>query len=92
MSEYTLHKFRATETIDAVMRLLGRHSYTADEMLVLRKRFNELNGAVVPRPGDVYKIPLEGGVMDDFGTLVPRPVDVPVVLGPGHDGENPADN
>ena len=85
MTEYTLHKFRASETIDAVMRLKGRHDYTREEILVLRIRFNELNGLVVPRPGDEYKIPLEA-------SLVARLVDVPVVSGPGSDGEKPADN
>ena len=55
---YVLHCFRPSETIDAVFRLKGRHNLTKEEMLQLRERFNELNGAVVPRPGQTFKIPL----------------------------------
>jgi hypothetical protein len=58
MVDYILHKFRPSETIDAVLRLKGRHNYTPEDLLVLRKRFNELNGLVVPHPGDTFKIPL----------------------------------
>lgn len=68
---YVLHKFRPTETIDAVLRLKGRHNYTRVEILELRKRFNELNGQVVPYPGDVFKIPLEDITVDDYGDVVP---------------------
>lgn len=57
-TDFVLHQFRPTETIDAVMRLKGRHNYTPEELVILRKRFNELNGLVVPRPGDTFKIPL----------------------------------
>lgn len=59
MNYYILHTFRPGETIDAVIRLLGRHNYTPEEILALRVRFNELNGLIVPRPGDVFKIPLQ---------------------------------
>jgi len=70
MTNYTLHKFRPTETIDAVLRLKGRHSYTQEEIILLRQKFNELNGARVPRPGEIFKIPLEGLTTDDFGDVV----------------------
>lgn len=90
MSKYTLHKFRPTETIDAVLRLKGRHSYTHEELKLLRVRFNELNGAVVPRSGDIFKIPLEDVTMDDYGNLVDvRPIELPVVPNPSADGEEP---
>lgn len=55
MDDFILHTFRPSETIDAVLRLKGRHSYTHEEILVLRARFNELNGLNVPRPGQVFR-------------------------------------
>ena len=67
---FVLHKFRPTETIDAVMRLKGRHNYTHDELVVLRARFNELNGLHVPRVGDTYKIP----ILDDTNGVNIEPV------------------
>ena len=70
MAKYTLHKFRPSETIDAVIRLKGRHSYSTSEMLILREAFNELNGKIVPRPGDTFKIPLEGLTTDDYGNTL----------------------
>jgi len=88
---FILHKFRSGETIDAVIRLKGRHSYSHEEILALRKRFNELNGLIVPRPGQIFKIPLEGIGTDDFGNSVFLvPVDGPVVSDPKADGNDPA--
>lgn len=55
---FILHTFRPGETIDAVIRLRGRHNYTHEELKALRAQFNELNGLTVPRPGQVFKIPL----------------------------------
>lgn len=55
---YVNHTFRPTETIDAVMRLLGRHNLTREELLPLRLAFAELNGNVIPKPGMTFKIPL----------------------------------
>lgn len=70
MTPYTLHKFRPSETIDAVLRLKGRHSYSPEEILSLRVKFNELNGTRVPKPGEIFKIPLEGLITDDFGNVI----------------------
>ena len=56
--KYIEHKFRPTETIDAVLRLKGRHDYTQDDLIVLRRMFNSLNGTQVPHPGETFKIPL----------------------------------
>lgn len=67
---YTLHRFRPTETIDAVIRLLGRHAYTKEEMRHLRRAFDELNGLIVPRPGMTYKIPLPFEAVDEYGNVV----------------------
>jgi hypothetical protein len=67
---FVLHTFRATETIDAVIRLKGRHAYTKSEILQLRKEFDRLNGLVVPRPGMTYKIPLPFETVDDFGNVI----------------------
>lgn len=67
---YTVHTFRPTETIDAVIRLKGRHNLTHAELLHLRRAFNELNGFVVPRQGMTYKIPLPFEVVDDFGVVI----------------------
>lgn len=79
---FTLHKFRPGETIDAVIRLKGRHSYTHEELKALRVCFNELNGLAVPRPGQTFKIPLES--VD----LVA--IDGPVMSDPEPDGDKPA--
>lgn len=56
--DFIEHKFRPSETIDAVLRLKGRHDHTPQDLVILRKRFNELNGTRVPHPGEVFKIPL----------------------------------
>ena len=57
MSQYKLHTFRPGETIDAVIKLLGRHNLTLAEMVVLRQEFNVLNEGALPRPGLQFKIP-----------------------------------
>lgn len=79
---YLRHTFRPTETIDAVIRLLGRHNLSKTEMIPLRRAFDELNGLVVPRPGMEYKIPVPFEVTDDFGVVVdttpPPPPEEPV--------------
>lgn len=70
---YVLHTFRPGETIDAVFRLLGRHNLTRPELDVLARDFNELNGAVLARPGMTFKIPLPRETTDDFGNVVQIP-------------------
>lgn len=66
--KYTLHTFRPTETIDAVVRLLGRHNYTREELIILRGYFNVLNENRSPRVGETFKIPiLELPDADDDG-------------------------
>jgi len=72
MSTYrhVIHTFRPTETIDAVLRLKGRHNLTHADLAPLRRAFNEMNGLVVPRPGMTYKIPLPFEVVDDYGNIV----------------------
>lgn len=76
---YVLHQFRPSETIDAVIRLKGRHAYTNEEMRHLRRAFDELNGKIVPRPGMQYKIPLPFETVDEYGNLVdttpPEPIE-----------------
>lgn len=72
---YRNHRFRAGETIDAVVRLLGRHDYTGAELAVMRVRFNALNGARVPRQGDTCRIPVVHTTVDDFGDLVVFPLE-----------------
>jgi hypothetical protein len=58
MVQYVLHTFAPGQTIDAVIKLKGRQNLTAEEMVPLRKSFNELNGAPIVRPGMELKIPL----------------------------------
>ena len=71
MTRYVLHTFRPGETIDAVIRLKGRHNLTADEMVSLREAFNRLNPAEVLKPGMERKIPLcEGSVSQADGIEV----------------------
>lgn len=67
---YVLHTFRPTETISAVIRLLGRHNLTQAELKPLLREFNRLNGLIIPKPGMTYKIPLPFEVVDDLGNLV----------------------
>jgi hypothetical protein len=77
MAQYTIHTFRPSETIDAVIRLKGRHDLTHEELSKLRTTFDELNGKIVPRQGQTYKIPLPFEVTDDMGNVVdttPAPV------------------
>lgn len=70
MSRYTIHTFRPTETIDAVIRLKGRHDLTHEELSHLREAFDELNGKIVPRAGQTFKIPLPYETVDDMGNIV----------------------
>jgi hypothetical protein len=67
---YVLHAFRPSETIDAVLRLKGRHNLTHAELTHLRHAFNELNYSALPRPGMMFKIPAPFEVVDDYGNLV----------------------
>lgn len=77
---YVLHTFRPTETIDAVMRLLGRHNLTKAELVPLRLEFDRLNGQVVPRVGSTFKIPLPFEVTNDFGEVVDTtPPEIPAL-------------
>lgn len=71
MSTYVLHCFRPSETIEAVLRLKGRHNYTRQDLQTLMRQFDALNGPVIVRPGMTLKIPLldppaesEGGETD----------------------------
>jgi hypothetical protein len=75
---YVYHTFRPTETIDAVIRLLGRHNLTKAELVPLRRAFDELNGLVVPKPGMRYKIPCPFEVTDDHGNVVDVTPAVPI--------------
>jgi hypothetical protein len=63
MQDYVTHCFRPSDTIDGIIRLLGRHNLTPEEMVPLRVRFNELNGLIVIKPGTVCKIPLPDKAM-----------------------------
>jgi hypothetical protein len=56
---FVLHQFRPGETIDAVLRLLGRHNYTAAEMTEVRDEFIRINSLEVPRVGSVFRIPIK---------------------------------
>lgn len=68
---YVLHCFIPGQTIDAVIKLKGRHNYTQDEMKVLRLAFKALNGDVNPRAGSTMKIPLPIvlDAVDDEGAI-----------------------
>ena len=92
MDHYILHKFKPFDTIDAILRLRGRHNYTPEEIAILRGRFNELNGPVVPRAGDIFKIPLERVVVDDYGDMVDASVPVPIESDPAHEREDPLEH
>lgn len=56
--KYIMHQFRPTETINSVIKLLGRHDYSFEEMQVLLCEFNLINEKRVPHPGDPFKIPI----------------------------------
>jgi hypothetical protein len=55
---FVYHCFRPGDTIDAIIKLKGRHDLTPGEMIPLRQAFNELNGLIVIHPGTTCKIPL----------------------------------
>lgn len=55
---FVLHCFRPSETIEAVLRLRGRHNLTKEELRYLMVQFEKLNGKIIPRPGMTFKIPL----------------------------------
>jgi hypothetical protein len=55
---FVYHCFRPGDTIDAIIKLKGRHDLTPEEMIPLRQAFNELNGMIVVHPGTTCKIPL----------------------------------
>ncbi len=77
---YVIHTFRPSETIEAVMRLKGRHNLSKQQLRHLMVAFDELNGRTVPKPGMSYKIPLPFETVDDFGNVVylPEPALPPV--------------
>jgi hypothetical protein len=64
---YKNHAFRPGDTIDGILRLLGRHDLTHVELSILRAQFNELNGSAVPRPGELFRIPMPDIVADETG-------------------------
>ena len=64
---HLLHCFRPSETIEAVLRLKGRHNYTKEELRYLVKVFNELNGEILPRPGMTLKVPILTGSESEGG-------------------------
>ncbi len=66
---HILHCFRPTETIEAVLRLVGRHNYTKEELRYLVKVFNELNGEILPRPGMMLKVPVMPGPESEGGEI-----------------------
>lgn len=69
--DHVPHCFMPGQTIEAVLRLKGRHNLTRPEIDALMTRFNELNGQVVVRPGMTLKIPLPppAGAIDDEGAI-----------------------
>lgn len=71
MTQFHLHTFRPGETIDAIIRLKGRHDYTKDEMAFLRAKFDILNTFVTPKAGFEYKIPTLDGFVSS--RVVPQP-------------------
>jgi len=52
------HRFGPGETIRAVIRKLNHQGMTADMLDMLVSEFNELNGENIPKPGDVFQIPV----------------------------------
>lgn len=57
------------QTIDAVIKLKGRHNLSLLEMNFLRQKFNELNGEQVIRPGMTCKIPLPDDEVENEGGI-----------------------
>lgn len=52
------HRFKAGETIVAVIKLHNRYDVTIDELNELLIQFKELNPPKLFRPGDSYTIPV----------------------------------
>ena len=56
--KYISHQFRPTETVTSVIRYLGRHNYTREELDLLLTEFDRINDKKVPRVGDLFEIPI----------------------------------
>jgi len=52
------HMFMPTETINGIIKKVNQHSVTSFELETLMNHFNEINGCQVPRPGQLYRIPM----------------------------------
>lgn len=52
------HKFKLNETINGAIKLHNGHQLHPAELEALQQLFNELNNFIVPKPGQVVKIPL----------------------------------
>jgi hypothetical protein len=67
--EYIEHTFGPGETIQAIIRKYNHQAMTKSMLESLFIKYNELNGMVVPRPGQKVKIPLFVGFI---GTYKPK--------------------
>lgn len=75
MKKYTVVEYRlgSGSTITAAIRLINTHALTPSMVMSLLRQYAEINGAGVPRMGDVVLIPTlppPYTISDQFTTIV----------------------
>ena len=57
---YTIkeHCFCPGETISAVIHKMHDHAISSDEIKIVLKEFDRLNNNQIPKPGEIFKIPI----------------------------------
>lgn len=58
---YIERRFGPGETIKGVIKKVNSHGCTDRMLNILMTTYNELNGEVIPKPGEIAKIPVFGG-------------------------------
>lgn len=52
------YRFKSNETINGAIKFHNSHNLSDEILELLQLRFNELNNNIIPKPGQVVKIPL----------------------------------
>lgn len=55
---YVEHQFGPSQTISAVLKLKNGMGLTPRQMNMLTLQYNKLNQYIVPKPGQIVRIPL----------------------------------
>lgn len=57
------HRFGPSETIRAVVRKLNHQGMSSTMLDLMLEEFNKLNNNRVPKPGEVFEIPIFSGFL-----------------------------